>query len=123
MDQIAAGDDGGWPVIARWHDLAVQYGSNAPWYVTEVGQSLDGSDGGEVPAITEQQQAADITRYLNDTLHTYTFIKYLDFYEVVDDGSGQWGLLDQSNNVVTAERPSFQALASWMSANSSQVNG
>ena len=43
MDRLGSGEDGGWPAVARYHDLAVAAGVDVPWYVTEVGQNLGGA--------------------------------------------------------------------------------
>jgi hypothetical protein len=119
MTTIAQGDDGGWPAVPRYRQLAVEYGSTAPWYITEVGQVVSGTG-----AVSEQQQAADMTQYLNDITTKYTYVVYFDWYESIDDGTGGWGLFDISSNyTITDERPSFTALQTWMAAHASEVNG
>jgi hypothetical protein len=123
MDTITPGDMGGWPVMQRWHDLAKQYGADKPWYVTEVGQALNATE--YVPALTQQQQAAYMTQYLNDVIAKYPFITFWSWYEVTDDSSGQWGLVDvnTATNTLTATRTSYQALKTWMASHAAQVNG
>jgi hypothetical protein len=106
-------DTGGWEAVRDWHTIAVDAGSNAPWYVTEIGQRLDGSD-----AVTQAQQADDLTRYL-DGLAQYPWVVFFDWYASKDDSSGQWGLLNGDNT----PRLAFSALQTWMAANAAHVDG
>lgn len=107
--------DTGWAAMANHRKWAVKYGSSAPWYITEVGQQLDGA-----AAVTLAQQAADITQYLNDCASSYPWVQGIWWYAVVDDSTGQWGIfdvLDTANSVSLVNvRPSFTALASWIKA-------
>lgn len=106
--------DTGWAAMANHRKWAVKYGSSAPWYITEVGQQLDGA-----AAVTLAQQAADMTQYLNDCV-SFPWVSGIWWYAVVDDGTGQWGLFNvvDTDNAVSAAnaRPSFTALASWIKA-------
>jgi hypothetical protein len=90
----------GWETVTDWHAIAVDPGSNVPWYVTEAGQRLDGSG-----AVTQMQQAADLTRYLNELSQT-PWVVFFDWYASRDDSTGQWGLL----NAEDRPRPAFTAL-------------
>ena len=107
MDRLGLGEDGGWPAVARYHDLAVAAGVDVPWYVTEVGQNLGGA---HLTAGQFLGQAADVLQYLTDVLRKYTYVRYLGLYALKDDVTGRWGLLDAND----APRPSFRALAGWM---------
>jgi hypothetical protein len=99
--------------VKDWHAIAVDAGSNVPWYVTEAGQRLDGSD-----AVTQTQQAADLTRYLNELSQT-PWVVFFDWYTSRDDSTGQWGLLSSDNR----PRPAFTALQAWMAAHAADLNG
>jgi hypothetical protein len=110
MDRLGSGEDGGWPSVGRYHELAVANGVNVPWYITEVGQNLGGSD--TSPPVDLATQAADVTQYLNDTLVEYPYVTYLDFYAIKDNRTGRWGLLNSNDS----PRPAFEALARWMAA-------
>jgi hypothetical protein len=103
----------GWQTVKDWHAIAVADGSTAPWYITEVGQQLDGTK-----AVSQATQGADVTQYLN-SLSSMPWVVYLDFYTCRDDGSGQFGILNDDNT----PRPAFTALQAWMNANASSVNG
>ena len=96
-----------------WHGIAVDAGSTAPWYVTEAGQRLDGPD-----AVTQAQQADDLTRYL-DELSQSPWVVFFDWYTSKDDSTGEWGLLNGDNT----PRPAFTALQTWMAANAARVDG
>jgi hypothetical protein len=117
MGQITDGNDSGEGMIPAFRAAAIANGSSAPWYVTEVGQNM----GGDVysPAVTQTQQATDLTTYLNDVQTKYPYVKMLTWYEVVDDSSGQWGLVNND----ASSRPSFTALAQWMGTHTSTTNG
>ena len=110
MNRLRSGEDSGWPAVARYHALAVANHVDVPWYVTEVGQNL--GDSNTSPPVNPGTQAADITRYLSDTLSKYRWVTYLDFYAIKDNASGRWGLLDSDES----PRPAYQALATWMAA-------
>jgi hypothetical protein len=110
MDRLGSGEDGGWPSVGRYHELAVANGVDVPWYITEVGQNLGGSD--TSPPVDPATQAADITQYLNDTLVEYPYVTYLDFYAIKDNRTGRWGLLNSNDS----PRPAYEALARWMAA-------
>ena len=109
VDALIDGEDRGWLEVPRYHDLAVANGVNVPWYVTEVGQPLGGSD---LPAVSAATQAADVARYLDDVAHRYRYVTYLDFYAIKDDSTGRWGFL----NVNRSARPSFTALQRWIAS-------
>jgi hypothetical protein len=108
--------------VRDWHQIAVDNGSNAPWYVTEVGQCV--SAGTACPNIvTPQSQAADLTQYLNDTATNYPWVVFLNWYASCDDSSGGYGLLGKNSggvcgaNGASNRRPAFDALARWIAAN------
>ena len=110
----------GWPDVRDWHEIAVSHGSNAPWYVTEVGQCI--SAGSACPTVVNPAtQAADMTRYLNAAA-SYRWLVYFNWYTSCDDGSGGYGLLaENSSRVCGADgpsdrRPAFNALAQWIGA-------
>jgi hypothetical protein len=110
LNHLQQGDDGGWLTIGRYHALAVANGVNVPWYVTEVGQNLGGSD--VSPPVNAATQAADIKRYLHDTYSTYPFVTFIGLYALKDDATGKWGLLTAR----LRPRPSYRALVSWIAA-------
>jgi|HubBroStandDraft_6_1064221.scaffolds.fasta_scaffold01131_11 hypothetical protein len=110
----------GWPDVRDWHQIAVDHGSHAPWYVTEVGQCI--SAGSACPTIVSPAtQAADMTRYLNAAAK-YPWLVYFNWYTSCDDGSGGYGLLaENSARVCGADgpsdrRPAFNALTQWIAA-------
>ena len=43
LTSLTNGEDDGWLEVPRYHDLAVKYGADVPWYITEVGQCLGGA--------------------------------------------------------------------------------
>ena len=96
-------------MISTFHAAAVANGVNVPWYVTEVGQNLGGN--ADFAGVSQTQQATDLTQYLNNMQTNYPYVTMLTWYEVVDDSSGQWGLVNSD----ASSRPSFTALAQWMS--------
>ncbi len=131
----------GWPTVVDYHNIAVAAGSNAPWYVTEVGQCLGGAgcndpvpmgsvtdmpqDAGSAPYYT---QAADIRQYLldaggdvrTDTSALYPWIAAIIFYQAYDDSSGWFGLASNGENLsqpVNYERPALTELQQWIAAN------
>jgi hypothetical protein len=110
----------GWPDVRDWHEIAASHGSNAPWYVTEVGQCI--SVGSACPTVVNPAtQAADMNRYLNAAAR-YHWLVYFNWYTSCDDGSGGYGLLaENSARVCGADgasdrRPAFNALAQWIAA-------
>ena len=105
----------GWGSVVSWHRIAVAAGSNAPWYVTEVGQCLENCD----DPVSEAQQASDMTQYLNDALYSYPWIAYINFYSSRDDPATNFGILNADNS----PRPAFSALQTWMAAHAGQVDG
>jgi hypothetical protein len=122
----------GWDDVPNWHTIAVNAGSNAPWYITEVGQCLGQftSTSGQVSGncndpVSEATQAADMTQYLNDTVNKYPWVAYINWYASCDDSSGQWGIIKREggNSVCDAgTRQAFSSLQSWMSQNASRVS-
>jgi hypothetical protein len=137
----ASGQGYGWPEVVDYHKIAVAAGSDAPWYVTEVGQCLGGAgcndpvpmgtasdmpeQAGSAPYYT---QAADMRQYLTDaggdvrtgTPARYPWIAVLIFYQAYDDGSGWFGLLSNGTNLnqpVNYQRPAFTELRQWVVAN------
>jgi hypothetical protein len=104
----------GWQSVVDWHNIAVAAGSTAPWYITEVGQAIGGTDNN----VTEAQQAADMPIYLNQA-ESYPWVAYIDFYTCQDDPTGQFGLLNPNNT----PRPAFTALQNWITQNTNLVNG
>ena len=113
------GADTGWANLPTWRSIAVAAGSNAQFYVTEMGWPITG--GGF--AVAEPTRSQYLTTVLNDCL-TRTYIAMFLWYSSTDDGSGTYGLFDvnQTTQVITGERTSFSALGSWMSTNASSVN-
>lgn len=110
----------GWPDVRDWHRIAVDHGSNAPWYVTEVGQCI--SAGYACPTVVDPAtQAADLTRYLNKAAK-YPWLVFFNWYTSCDDSAGGYGLLaENSARVCGADgpsdrRPAFDALARWIAA-------
>ncbi|MGO9891643.1 MAG: hypothetical protein ACLP0L_27605 [Solirubrobacteraceae bacterium] len=110
----------GWPDVRNWHQIAVNSGSYAPWYVTEVGQCV--SAGSACPNIVDPAtQAADMTRYL-DQAATYPWLVFFNWYTSCDDSSGGYGLLTENSAHVCGQdgpsdrRPAFTALARWIAA-------
>jgi hypothetical protein len=114
MNQLTDGEDSGWLELPRYHNLAVANHVNVPWYVTEVGHCL-GGPGCITPLgpVNQQTQAADITKYLNDTISKYSYVAFLDIFAIKDNATGRFGLLLSPNN---APRASYRALAHWMIA-------
>jgi hypothetical protein len=137
----APGQGYGWPEVLDYHNIAVAAGSDAPWYVTEVGQCLGGGGcndpvpmgaandmpqaAGSAPYYT---QAADIRQYLTDaggdtrtgTAAKYPWIAALIFYQAYDDGSGWFGMLSNGTNLnqpADYQRPAFTELQQWIAAN------
>jgi hypothetical protein len=110
----------GWPDVPDWHQIALANGSQAPWYVTEVGQCV--SRGSDCQVVDRPTQAADLTRYLDDAA-SEPWVVYFNWYTSCDDSSGGYGLL--AENVAGAcgatrasdRRPAFAALARWLAAN------
>jgi hypothetical protein len=100
--------DGGWPSVRRFHHLAVANGVNVPWYITEVGQNLGHST--TSPPVDPHTQAADVTRYLSDTMFKFPWVTYIGLYALRDDDSGRWGLLNSN----FTPRPAFRALVRFM---------
>lgn len=108
----------GWPDVRDWHQIAVNNGSYAPWYVTEVGQCT--SAGYACPNIVDPTtQAADMTRYLNEAV-TYPWLVYFNWYTSCNDSAGGYGLLAENSAGVCGQdgpsdqRPAFAALARWI---------
>jgi hypothetical protein len=131
----------GWPTVVDYHNIAVAAGSDAPWYVTEVGQCLGGAgcndpvpmgsatdmpqSAGSAPYYT---QAADVRQYLTDaggdvrtgTPALYPWIAAIIFYQAYDDSSGWFGLASNGENLdqpVNFQRPALTELAQWIAAN------
>jgi hypothetical protein len=121
----------GWEDVPDWHSIAVNAGSNAPWYITEVGQclgNLPGQSGCNTP-VSQATQASDMTEYLNDTLTKYTWVVYFNWYQSCDDGSGEFGLINReggspggTGTCDAGGRPAFTALQDWVAANKSSLN-
>ena len=139
-----AGYGEGWLDVVDYHTIAIKNGSNAPWYVTEVGSCLGGSGchGGSFQAVPEgtrtdlpgtgsppfYNQAADMRQYLMDaggdaltgTPAKYPWIAAFIWYQVYDDNTGWFGLLSNGSNLgqpVNYQRPAFTVLQQWIAAN------
>ena len=111
----------GWPDVRDWHQIAVNQGSDAPWYVTEVGQCISAGSG--CPhVVSPATQAADLTRYLNAAA-SYPWVVFFNWYTSCDDSSGGYGLLAENSSGVCGtdgavdQRPAFHALARWIAVN------
>jgi hypothetical protein len=110
----------GWPDVRDWHQIAVTSGSDAPWYITEVGQCISG--GSECEVVNRGIQAADVTTYLDDAA-SEPWVVYFNWYTSCDDSSGGYGLLAENSAGVCGargasdHRPAFDALARWLAAN------
>ncbi|MBV9581134.1 MAG: hypothetical protein JO057_21340 [Chloroflexi bacterium] len=112
----------GWLDVRDWHQIAVNHGSDAPWYITEVGQCI--TAGSACPhVVSRSTQAADLMRYLNETATRYPWVVYFNWYTSCDDGSGGYGLVSENHahvcgaNGAADQRPAFGALARWLAAN------
>ena len=82
----------GWPDAARLAPIAVNSGSSAPWYVSEVGQCV--SAGSACPTVVDPAtQAADMTRYLDDAAEVSVGWCSSTGTPSCDDGAGGYGLL------------------------------
>jgi hypothetical protein len=109
----------GWPDVRDWHQIAVARGSQAPWYITEVGQCI--SAGSACDVVDPATQAADLTRYL-DSAASEPWVVFFNWYTSCDDSSGGYGLLAENSAGVcgasgaSAQRPAFHALAQWLAA-------
>lgn len=110
----------GWPDVVDWHHIAVNNGSDAPWYVSEVGQCV--RPGSSCPTvIAPATQAADITHYLDDAAAD-PWVVFFNWYTSCDDSAGGYGLLAESStgvcgaNGAVDRRPAFNALADWIAA-------
>jgi hypothetical protein len=120
----------GWEDVPDWHTIAVNAGSNAPWYITEVGQclgNLSGESGCNGP-VSEQVQATDMTQYLNDTLTKYTWVVFLNWYAACDDSTGEFGLVNREGGSPggagacdAGTRPAFTSLGNWITANKNSL--
>jgi hypothetical protein len=110
----------GWPDVRGWHQIAVNNGSYAPWYVTEVGQCVSAGYACH-SVVNPAAQADDMTRYL-DQAATYPWLVFLNWYTSCDDSSGGYGLLAENSAHVCGQdgpmdrRPAFDALARWIAA-------
>jgi hypothetical protein len=63
--RACAGPHGyGWPDVRVWHQIAVAHGSEAPWYITEVGQCISAGGachvGSARDVVARATQAADL---------------------------------------------------------------
>ena len=116
------GEGFGWPEVLDYHNTAVKAGSNAPWYITEVGQCIRVGNGCSSP-VSRWTQATAMTRYLRDTVSKYPWVVFFNWYTSCDDRSGGWGLLDENSAGVcgatgrSSQRPAFKALARWLALN------
>jgi hypothetical protein len=118
------GDGYGWPMIAPVHNEAINAGFSAslPWYITEIGQMTWGS-GLECQApVSQAEQAADLTQYLNDLKNNYPWVVWIDWYNACDDSSGGFGLVNKNSAgecgvAGTTVRPAFTAMHNWVTAN------
>ncbi len=105
----------GWPDVRDWHQVAVNHESNAPWYVTEVGQCI--SAGTDCPNVVDAAtQAADMSRY-RTAASRYPWLAFFNWYTSCDDGTGGYGLLAENDagvcgaGGVADERPAFAEMA------------
>jgi hypothetical protein len=80
--RACAGPHGyGWPDVRDWHQIAVDHGSEAPRYITEVGQCIIAGTachaGSADNIVDPATQAADLTRYL-DAAASLPWVVYLN---------------------------------------------
>ena len=114
-------DGYGWPMMSPLHTESIHAGFDArlPWYITEVGQKVWGSEFECQSAVSPAVQARDVITYLNDVRTRLPWVVFLSFYTSRDDSSGGFGLLDGHD----VPRPAFQALKTWMRDNADEVSG
>lgn len=110
----------GWANLTQSRAIAVAAGSNAPFYVTEVGQSIGTTPvNTSLPVANATIQGADVAQYFSDSLAD-GYVRGVWIYSSVDDGTGQFGvtnLLNTSTAATTAnERPAFTAMAAFAAA-------
>ena len=128
--------------ITSAHTDAVNAGSTAPWWITENGECINASSSQSprpgascfVGAVSEATQASDLTEELNDLVEAvpgdagtpYNWVTASIWYQASDDSSGDWGMFDETCPGlcnISAERPVFTALQTWMQQHASQTNG
>jgi hypothetical protein len=93
----------GWPDVRDWHQIAVTHGSDAPWYITEVGQCI--SPGTACHVVSATTQAGDMTRYLDGATSMYPWVVYFNWYTSCDDSSGGYGLLAENSAFAVGGNP------------------
>jgi hypothetical protein len=110
--------DSGWAALTEWRSIEESLGSNAPWYITEIGWNTSN--------VSDATQASNTTGVLNSAL-SKGYVAGVWFYTIIDDGTGHYGLFNLQGGASSAsasdERPAFTSLASWMSAHASSTDG
>jgi len=133
--------------ITSAHAAAVAAGSDAPFWITETGECIQGTSsnspapdddpGGKtcpLDWVSQATQASDLTEELNDLVEPvpgdsgtpYNWVTAWIWYQAADDSSGDWGMFDETCSDVcdiSTERPVFTALQRWMQQHKSQTDG
>ena len=110
--------DSGWAALSNWRSIEESLGSNAPWYVTEIGWNTAN--------VSTALQASNTTGVLNSAL-AKGYVAGVWFYTIINDSTGSYGLFNLMGGASSAsasdEQPAFTELASWMSAHASSTDG
>jgi hypothetical protein len=110
--------DSGWAALTDWRSIEESLGSNAPWYITEIGWNTT--------AVSTSTQAANTTTVLNSAL-AKGYVAGVWFYTVIDDSTGSYGLFNlmggASSATTSDERPAFTSMATWMASHTASTNG
>lgn len=106
-------NDWGTTVVQVWHDQAAALGVvELDAYITETGiQYIAGSEG-PIVAPTEAKQA-EFIKGDYDYFTSLPFIKGIWYYQLHDDGTGHFGLL-QKNEPNSPIRPSYNTVAGFV---------
>ena len=103
----------GWQTVKDWHAIAVADGSTAPWYITEVGQQLDGHQS-RLPSHPRRRPDPISQLPLTNPLG-----RLLRLVHVPRRRHRPIGMLNNDNS----PRPAFNALQAWMTTNANDVDG
>lgn len=116
----------GWANLAQARAIAVAAGSNAPFYVTEVGQSIGNTPvATSLPVANATIQGQDVAQYFRDALAD-GYVRGVWIYTCVDDGTGQFGITTLTNTSTSASfpsnaRPAMTAIQNFIAANPGNV--